>query len=119
MHLFNLTFGTRVGFVKIKADCTLIDGVTKHENRLPGICFLRGGSVAILVALVCEDEGNKVYSLLVEQPRYEKKKEKKKRRSKRLFFVKFQNINFCFSCCCSCYFINFLDHFCFKKKSLF
>ena len=63
-------FGPRVGFVKIKADCTLVDGATHHQHRLPGICFLRGGAVGILVALVCEEEGGKVYSLLVDQPRY-------------------------------------------------
>ena len=68
-------FTQRVGFVKINADCTLVDGTTHHEHRLPGICFLRGSSVAILVALICEEEeeeegeNGEVYSLLVEQPR--------------------------------------------------
>lgn len=61
-------FGKRVGFVKIKADCTLVDGKTLHKHRLPGICFLRGNAVAILVALHCRDD-DKIYSLLVEQPR--------------------------------------------------
>jgi ADP-sugar diphosphatase len=61
-------FGARVvGFVKIKADCTLVDGETHHEHRLPGICFLRGNAVAIFFALYCED--GQVYSLLVDQPR--------------------------------------------------
>jgi ADP-sugar diphosphatase len=63
-----------VGFVKIKTDCTLSDGKKNkdHESlqqpRLPGICFLRGNGVAILVALFCEETGQ-VFSLLVEQPR--------------------------------------------------
>ena len=57
-----------MGFVKIKADCRLVDGTTQHEHRLPGICFLRGNAVAILLALFCDD--GKTYSLLVEQPRY-------------------------------------------------
>uniref|UniRef100_A0A7S3P4I3 Nudix hydrolase domain-containing protein n=1 Tax=Amphora coffeiformis TaxID=265554 RepID=A0A7S3P4I3_9STRA len=59
-------FGARkVGFIKIKSDCTLTD--TSGETvRLPGICFLRGNAVTILVALFCQDEQ---YALLVEQPR--------------------------------------------------
>jgi hypothetical protein len=73
-------FGTRgVGFCKIKADCTLIntvtndttnnnDHVTSSTTNLPGICFLRGDAVAILVALFCHED-NTVHSLLVEQPR--------------------------------------------------
>lgn len=62
-------FGPRVGFVKINADSTLVDGATENKHRLPGICFLRGGSVAILVALICEELGGEVFSLLVDQPR--------------------------------------------------
>jgi len=62
-------FGPRVGFVKMKATSTLVDGSTHHKHQLPGICFLRGGAVAILVALICEEEDGKVYSLLVDQPR--------------------------------------------------
>ena len=58
----------KVGFVKVKADCRLIDGRNHHEHRLPGICFLRGAAVAILIGLYCDD--GKTYSLLVEQPRY-------------------------------------------------
>ena len=57
----------KVGFVKIKADCSLIDGKNQHSKRLPGICFLRGNAVAILTALHCSD--GETYSLLVEQPR--------------------------------------------------
>jgi hypothetical protein len=67
----HIAISRRAGFVKINADCALVDGETHHEHRLPGICFLRGDSVAILVALICADENNKAYSLLVKQPRYE------------------------------------------------
>jgi hypothetical protein len=62
-------FGTRVGFVKINADSVLVDTVTNCKNRLPGISFLRGGSVAILTVLVCKDLGGECFSLLVDQPR--------------------------------------------------
>jgi hypothetical protein len=61
-------FGARgVGFVKIKSHCTLVDGRTHHETPLPGICFLRGNAVTILVVLRCDD--GREYSLLVDQPR--------------------------------------------------
>ena len=58
----------RVGFIKLNSHCTLTDGKTEHPHRLPGICFLRGSSVGILVKLHCVDDG-KDYSLLVDQPR--------------------------------------------------
>jgi diketogulonate reductase-like aldo/keto reductase len=58
----------RVGFIKLNSHCTLTDGKAEHEHRLPGICFLRGSSVGILVKLHCVDDG-KDYSLLVDQPR--------------------------------------------------
>jgi len=53
--------------MKIKTHTTLSDGDTEHDKPLPGICFLRGNAVSILVALFCED--GKVYSLLTDQPR--------------------------------------------------
>jgi hypothetical protein len=55
--------------VKINAHCTLVEGGQERDHRMKGICFLKGDSVAILVALRCED--GEVYSLLVEQPRYD------------------------------------------------
>lgn len=58
----------RVGFIKLNSHATLTDGKTEHEHRLPGICFLRGSSVGILVKLHCVDDGED-YSLLVDQPR--------------------------------------------------
>ncbi len=55
-------FGPRIGFLTIKSVTRLMgDG-----PALPGIAFLRGGSVAVLVVLRCE--GRK-YVLLVKQPR--------------------------------------------------
>ena len=62
-------FGSKVGFVKINAESSLVDGVTENKSRLPGICFLRGGSVAVLVVLVCQELDGEVFSLLVDQPR--------------------------------------------------
>lgn len=62
-------FGPRVGFVKINAESLLVDGATDFRHRLPGICFLRGGAVAVLVLMICEEEDGQVYSLLVDQPR--------------------------------------------------
>lgn len=63
-------FGKRVGFIKLKSICKLRDANGKlYEQALPGICFLRGNGVSILVALCCNDE-NTTYSLLVDQPRY-------------------------------------------------
>jgi len=65
--LYNILLRTKrrgVGFVKIKAHCTL----PGDDQPLPGICFLRGDGVTILVALFCQDDGS-VYSLLVDQAR--------------------------------------------------
>jgi len=53
-------FGPRIGFLKIET-VTFFQGV-----RIPGICFLRGGAVSILVVLECE--GTK-YVILTTQPR--------------------------------------------------
>jgi ADP-sugar diphosphatase len=43
-------FGSRVGFLKFKAD------VESQGVRVPGIVFARGGAVAILVIVRCEGE---------------------------------------------------------------
>jgi len=55
-------FGSRIGFMTIKSVTRLMG----TGPPLPGIVFLRGGSVAMLVVLRCE--GRK-YVLLVKQPR--------------------------------------------------
>ncbi|GKZ00369.1 hypothetical protein MPSEU_000989900 [Mayamaea pseudoterrestris] len=78
-------FGKRgVGFIKLKADCALCNddddnpveqssSSSPSQHALPGVCFLRGDAVAILVALVCQDgedsHCSQVHCLLVEQPR--------------------------------------------------
>jgi len=49
-------FGKRVGFVKIEVDAY------KNGVRLPGICFLRGSSVAVLVCLKSSSSGGSVMS---------------------------------------------------------
>ena len=53
-------FGPKVGFIKFNANA-FVDG-----KFVPGIVFMRGGAVAILVILACE---GKDYVLLVKQPR--------------------------------------------------
>lgn len=53
---------TRIGFVKIKSD------VERNNKKIPGICQLRGGAVAILLEVTCVDT-NELYSILVKQPR--------------------------------------------------
>lgn len=53
-------FGPRVGFLKFRAD------VDFHGVRIPGIVFLRGGAVAILVVVQCEGEK---YVVCCRQPR--------------------------------------------------
>lgn len=53
-------FGSRMGFMKFKATATL------HGRPIPGIVFLRGGAVAILVILQCDGER---WALCCRQPR--------------------------------------------------
>jgi len=63
IHIQSLDmFGPRVGFIKFKAGAT-VDG-----KFVPGIVFMRGGAVAILVVLKNKDDG-KYYTLIVRQPR--------------------------------------------------
>ena len=57
-------FGPNVGFVKFKAGC--FDRVS--NTFLPGIMFMRGGSVGILTILVAEETGEE-FTLAVVQPR--------------------------------------------------
>ncbi len=71
-------FGSRVGFVKISAHITgrNADG-TPDGQRIPGIVFLRGDSVGILVVLECPAEidpasiemPRETYAVLTVQPR--------------------------------------------------
>jgi ADP-sugar diphosphatase len=52
---------TRVLFIKFRADVE-----DEQGNYIPGVVFMRGGSVAILPVLVCE---GKPYALMCVQPR--------------------------------------------------
>lgn len=58
--------GGRLGFVKLQAEVSNDDG-----ERLPGIVFLRGGSVAMLLVLQPEDakDESEQYVVLTVQPR--------------------------------------------------
>lgn len=55
-------FGSRVGFLKFKADV-----VDQNDRFLPGIVFMRGGAVGILPVLVSNGER---YAVLTVQPRF-------------------------------------------------
>eukprot|EP00762_Andalucia_godoyi_P002912 ANDGO_04080.mRNA.1 Nudix hydrolase 14 len=58
-------FGTRVGFLKFKTTTFGPDG-----TQVPGIVFMRGGAVCILVVLRAQDvEGTPRYSIVTAQPR--------------------------------------------------
>lgn len=54
-------FGPKVGFIKLKADVVSQDG-----KFIPGIVFIRGGSVGILPVFHCE---GKNYAVVTVQPR--------------------------------------------------
>jgi ADP-sugar diphosphatase len=54
-------FGPKIGFIKFKADVS-----DKSGKFVPGIIFMRGGSVGILCVLSCE---GKRYTVLTVQPR--------------------------------------------------
>lgn len=52
----------RVLFIKFKADVTDSEG-----NFIPGIVFIRGGAIGVLVIIECEEEE---YTVLTVQPRF-------------------------------------------------
>lgn len=56
---------TKIGFVKLKAVIRNREG----KNDLPGIAFLRGGSVAILMILRPKDSRDERLVVMTEQPR--------------------------------------------------
>jgi ADP-sugar diphosphatase len=58
-------FGARgIGFVKIRAEIK-----NRNNESLPGVAFLRGGSVAILMILRPSDSKNERWVIMTEQPR--------------------------------------------------
>lgn len=63
-------FGPRIGFLKLTAHVATADGA----SRLPGVIFLRGPAVAMLVVLVPDDvpgggDDGEAYVILTVQPR--------------------------------------------------
>jgi len=56
-------FGSNIGFVKLEAV------VKNRERKLPGIAFLRGPSVAVLMILQPSDSKTERWVIMTEQPR--------------------------------------------------
>lgn len=56
--------GNRLGFIKMKAVVKNADG-----ESLPGSIFLRGGAVAMLIILTCNEDPTERYCLMCRQPR--------------------------------------------------
>jgi ADP-sugar diphosphatase len=59
-------FGPRVGFIKFKSTAVINIGGDEGTVFVPGIVFMRGGAVGILVILECE---GKEYTILTYQAR--------------------------------------------------
>ena len=59
-------FGPSVGFIKFKADCV---HRASNDTNIPGIVFMRGHSVGILMELTAE-ESKRRYIVLTKQPRF-------------------------------------------------
>jgi len=59
-------FGPSVGFVKFKADVDFHSH--GHKHHLPGVVFMRGLSVSVLVVMT-ERTSNSKYAIIVTQPR--------------------------------------------------
>lgn len=57
-------FGDRIGFLKMKAEIQ-----NENGQKLPGICFLRGGSVAVLMILTPRDAIDERWVIMTTQPR--------------------------------------------------
>jgi ADP-sugar diphosphatase len=58
-------FGPRIGFVKLKASIRN----SQPKSELPGVVFLRGGSVAVLMILRPSDSIDERWVVMTEQPR--------------------------------------------------
>ena len=59
-------FGPRVGFIKFKSTAVINIGGDEGAVMVPGIVFMRGGAVGVLVVLTCE---GKEYTILTYQAR--------------------------------------------------
>ena len=62
-------FGEKLGFVKLKALVQNEARPNKKVSTLPGIVFLRGGSVAMLMILRPSDSNTERWVIMTEQPR--------------------------------------------------
>ena len=63
-------FGSKLGFIKLKAEIKAKKLNDQGEiKQLPGICFLRGGSVAVLMILRPKDSRDERWVVMTEQPR--------------------------------------------------
>lgn len=61
-------FGTRVGFLKFKTTANVNVGGERGVIEVPGIVFMRGGAVGILVILECEDQEYTILTRQVSDP---------------------------------------------------
>ena len=59
-------FGPRVGFLKFRSTAKVNVGGEKGVITVPGIVFMRGGAVGVLVILECD---GKEFALLTNQAR--------------------------------------------------
>ena len=59
-------FGPRVGFIKFKTTAELDVGGEKGVITVPGVVFMRGGSIGVLVILECDGEE---FTILTNQAR--------------------------------------------------
>lgn len=59
-------FGPRVGFIKFKANAVINIGGDEGAVMVPGIVFMRGGAVGVLVILECD---GREYTILTYQAR--------------------------------------------------
>jgi ADP-sugar diphosphatase len=59
-------FGPRVGFIKFRSTAQVYVGGKKGLINVPGIVFMRGGAVGVLVILECDGQE---YTILTKQAR--------------------------------------------------
>ncbi|KAH7412941.1 nudix hydrolase 14 [Cadophora sp. MPI-SDFR-AT-0126] len=62
-------FGPKPGFVKLEALVENEKGPNSKNSKLPGVVFLRGGSVAMLMILRPSDSNTERWVIMTEQPR--------------------------------------------------
>ncbi|KAK0127393.1 hypothetical protein ONS96_006938 [Cadophora gregata f. sp. sojae] len=62
-------FRANIGFVKLKALVENEERPNKEASKLPGVVFLRGGSIAMLMILRPSDSNTERWVIMTEQPR--------------------------------------------------